>query len=517
MNAEGTVERLRRERSISSCRRGHHRHRGRLDRRACRPAGRARRARRSRRLDVERILEAHPRRPALPAHGRRQARARGAHRAPRARARGRAAPRAPAPLRDAARADGPYGPVVIGAGMVAYGALSGFRDGPTLVVAPTRAHALPRRSRRTACVPAACTTTIRPTTRGSWSPSPALRPRAARPSPPAPRSSGSTCTRGARAASTCARRRARRSPSAPAPWSTRPARGSTRCAGSRTLARAPASSSPRAPTSCSRPTSGGPRPSRAARSRARVVRAAVQRHARARHDGRAVRGRSALVARTTRIRSASWPRRGAPCAPTSPTLPACATASPGCARCRSGSRRDRVDEARDGALARAGRDALRRRRQVHDVPPHRDRGRAGAGPRARAARARRAPGSALGRGRPAADRDDAARAALRSRRGALGTPRAPIRRGRPGPRQLASTIADLLEPLHPDGPDIGAQVVGATRSGPRRSTTWCEGAPRSSSAGTTARTCAPVSPRCSAPAAAGRTRRGVAALAIVLG
>ena len=40
------------------------------------------------------------------------------------------------------RADGPYGPVVIGAGMVAYGALSGFRDGPTLVVAPTRAHAL---------------------------------------------------------------------------------------------------------------------------------------------------------------------------------------------------------------------------------------------------------------------------------------------------------------------------------------------------------------------------------------
>ena len=40
------------------------------------------------------------------------------------------------------RSDGPYGPVVIGAGMVAYGALSGFRDGPTLVVAPTRAHAL---------------------------------------------------------------------------------------------------------------------------------------------------------------------------------------------------------------------------------------------------------------------------------------------------------------------------------------------------------------------------------------
>ena len=40
------------------------------------------------------------------------------------------------------RADGPYGPVVIGAGMVAYGALSGFRDGPTLVVAPTRAQAL---------------------------------------------------------------------------------------------------------------------------------------------------------------------------------------------------------------------------------------------------------------------------------------------------------------------------------------------------------------------------------------
>ncbi|MDX6565921.1 MAG: glycerol-3-phosphate dehydrogenase [Gaiellales bacterium] len=40
------------------------------------------------------------------------------------------------------RADGPYGPVLIGAGMVAYGALSGFRDGPTLVVAPPRAHAL---------------------------------------------------------------------------------------------------------------------------------------------------------------------------------------------------------------------------------------------------------------------------------------------------------------------------------------------------------------------------------------
>jgi len=40
------------------------------------------------------------------------------------------------------RSDGPYGPVVIGAGMVAYGALSGFRDGPTLVVAPARAHAL---------------------------------------------------------------------------------------------------------------------------------------------------------------------------------------------------------------------------------------------------------------------------------------------------------------------------------------------------------------------------------------
>ena len=40
------------------------------------------------------------------------------------------------------RSDGPYGPVVIGAGMVAYGALSGFRDGPTLVVAPTRAHTL---------------------------------------------------------------------------------------------------------------------------------------------------------------------------------------------------------------------------------------------------------------------------------------------------------------------------------------------------------------------------------------
>ena len=40
------------------------------------------------------------------------------------------------------RADGPYGPVAIGAGMVAYGALSGFRDGPTLVVAPARALAL---------------------------------------------------------------------------------------------------------------------------------------------------------------------------------------------------------------------------------------------------------------------------------------------------------------------------------------------------------------------------------------
>jgi glycerol-3-phosphate dehydrogenase len=37
------------------------------------------------------------------------------------------------------RADGPYGPVAVGAGMVAYGALSGFRDGPTLVVAPSRA------------------------------------------------------------------------------------------------------------------------------------------------------------------------------------------------------------------------------------------------------------------------------------------------------------------------------------------------------------------------------------------
>jgi glycerol-3-phosphate dehydrogenase len=40
------------------------------------------------------------------------------------------------------RADGPYGPVAVGAGMVAYGALSGFRDGPTRVVAPTRALAL---------------------------------------------------------------------------------------------------------------------------------------------------------------------------------------------------------------------------------------------------------------------------------------------------------------------------------------------------------------------------------------
>ncbi|HEY1480719.1 MAG TPA: glycerol-3-phosphate dehydrogenase/oxidase [Gaiellales bacterium] len=40
------------------------------------------------------------------------------------------------------RGDGPYGPLTIGAGMVAYGALSGFRDGPTLLVAPTRALAL---------------------------------------------------------------------------------------------------------------------------------------------------------------------------------------------------------------------------------------------------------------------------------------------------------------------------------------------------------------------------------------
>ena len=49
------------------------------------------------------------------------------------------------------RADGPYGPVAIGAGMVAYGALSGFRDGPTLVVAPPRARAGSRAAvRRTA-------------------------------------------------------------------------------------------------------------------------------------------------------------------------------------------------------------------------------------------------------------------------------------------------------------------------------------------------------------------------------
>ncbi|MEO9174298.1 MAG: glycerol-3-phosphate dehydrogenase/oxidase [Gaiellales bacterium] len=40
------------------------------------------------------------------------------------------------------RGDGPYGPITIGAGMVAYGALSGFRDGPTLLVAPARALAL---------------------------------------------------------------------------------------------------------------------------------------------------------------------------------------------------------------------------------------------------------------------------------------------------------------------------------------------------------------------------------------
>jgi glycerol-3-phosphate dehydrogenase len=40
------------------------------------------------------------------------------------------------------RGDGPYGPIAIGAGMVAYGALSGFRDGPTLLVAPPRALAL---------------------------------------------------------------------------------------------------------------------------------------------------------------------------------------------------------------------------------------------------------------------------------------------------------------------------------------------------------------------------------------
>jgi glycerol-3-phosphate dehydrogenase len=40
------------------------------------------------------------------------------------------------------RGDGPYGPMMIGAGMVAYGALSGFRDGPTLLVSPQRALAL---------------------------------------------------------------------------------------------------------------------------------------------------------------------------------------------------------------------------------------------------------------------------------------------------------------------------------------------------------------------------------------
>ena len=159
------------------------------------------------------------------------------------------------------RSDGPYGPVVIGAGMVAYGALSGFRDGPTLVVAPTRAHTL---------APALRTDGLRAggVYHDHQTDDARLVVAVARAAAACGATIATRCevvgldVRDGRmhAASTSARRQARRSASARGPSSTPPAPGSTRCGGSRTRARARASSSRRARTSCSRRTSAGPRP-----------------------------------------------------------------------------------------------------------------------------------------------------------------------------------------------------------------------------------------------------------------
>ena len=73
------------------------RHRRRRDR--ARPLGRTRRPRRLCGSNVERVVEAGPRRPALPPDGRRRAGPRGAHRAPRPDERRRPPPRPQAPVR----------------------------------------------------------------------------------------------------------------------------------------------------------------------------------------------------------------------------------------------------------------------------------------------------------------------------------------------------------------------------------------------------------------------------------
>ena len=170
---------------------------------AHRPRCCARRPGRLRRRDLERVVEADPRRPPLPAPRRRPARPRGAPRAARAHERRRAAPRPPHAVPPAAlRARARSGPAFVQSGIVA---LLGARPLAAQLARPRRRGRARwcRRSGRTASARARSTPTPGRTTPGSASRTCARRPTRARPSSTTPRSSRSTDAAAASPARRC--------------------------------------------------------------------------------------------------------------------------------------------------------------------------------------------------------------------------------------------------------------------------------------------------------------------------